>query len=182
MEVIYSEKSIKILKNKELLEKFLNVEITHRGREFYLKGNADDEFFARQVVEAINFGFPVEEALSIVEKDFLFEILNIKDYTRRKDLNTVRSRIIGKQGKALVVLSQLTQGFIQVKDNRVGIIGDPEYMKTAQEAIVGIIRGAKHSNIYSYLEKHRPEPFVDLGLKESFKKKRKNNLKQDSSI
>ncbi len=176
MEVIYSERSIKILKNKELLEKSLNIEITHRGREFYLKGSADDEFFARQVIEAINFGFPVEEALSIVEKDFLFEILNIKDYTKRKDLNTVRSRIIGKEGKALEVLTQLTQSFIQVKNNQVGIIGDPEYMKTTQEAIIGIIRGAKHSNVYSYLEKHRPEPFVDLGLKESFKKKAKKEV------
>jgi len=172
MEVIYSEKSIKILKNKELLEKALKVTISHRGKEFSLTGNAEDEFFARRVIEAINFGFPLEDALSIVDKDFVFEVLNIKDYTRRKNLSAVRSRIIGKEGKALAVLTQLTQCFIQLKDNQVGIIGDPEYMKIAQEALISIIRGAKHSNVYSYLEKHRPEPFLDLGLKETFKKKK----------
>jgi len=172
MEIIYSEKSIKILKNKELLEKALNVTISHRGKEFSLTGNAEDEFFARRVIEAINFGFPAQDALSIVEKDFAFEVLSIKDYTKRKDLNAVRSRIIGKEGKALTVLTHLTQCFIQLKDNQVGIIGDPEYMKIAQEALISIIRGAKHSNVYSYLEKHRPEPFLDLGLKETFKKKK----------
>lgn len=172
MEVIYSEKSIKILKNKALLEKSLNVELTHRGKEFYLNGNAEDEFFARKVIEAINFGFPIETALFIVDKDFVFEVLNIKDYTRRKNLSAVRSRIIGTQGKALAVLSQLTECFFEIKDNQVAIIGDPEYMKTAQEALISLIRGAKHSNVYSYLEKHRPEEFLDLGLKESFKKKK----------
>lgn len=179
MEVIYSEKSIKILKNKELLEKALKVTISHRGKEFSLTGNAEDEFFARRVIEAINFGFPLEDALSIVDKDFVFEVLNIKDYTRRKNLSAVRSRIIGKEGKALAVLTQLTQCFIQLKDNQVGIIGDPEYMKIVQEALISIIRGAKHSNVYSYLEKHRPEEFLDLGLKESFKKKKVKKEEQE---
>lgn len=171
MEVVYSEKSIKILKNKDLLEKSLNVEIDHRGKEFYLSGNAEDEFFARKVIEAINLGFSVETALFIIEKDFVFEVLNIKEYTRRKNLSAVRSRIIGTKGKALAVLSQLTGCFFEIKDNHVGIIGDPEYMKTAQEALISLIRGAKHANVYSYLEKHRPEEFLDLGLKENFKKK-----------
>jgi rRNA processing protein Krr1/Pno1 len=48
----------------------------------------------------------------------------------------------------------------------VGIIGDPEYMENAQEAIISIIHGSKHANVYSNLEKHQVKPVVDLGLKE----------------
>ena len=102
----------------------------------------------------------------------MFEALNIKDYTRRKDLATVRARIIGREGKALRTLLELTKCHFEIKDNQVGIIGEPEYMRNAQEAMISIIRGAKHANVYSFLEKHQVKPVIDLGLKEVKKKKR----------
>ena len=99
-------------------------------------------------------------------EDNLFEIINIKDHTKRKDLKRIRARIIGKKGKALGTLHQLTKCNFELKDNSVGIIGDPEFIENAQEAIISIIRGSKHSNVYSNLEKHQVKPIVDLGLKE----------------
>jgi rRNA processing protein Krr1/Pno1 len=96
----------------------------------------------------------------------MFEIINIKDHTTRKDLGRVRARIIGKSGKTLKTLNTLTQCYFEVKDNCVGIIGDPEYIKNAQEAVIYLIKGSKQSNVYSFLEKHQVKPVFDLGLKE----------------
>ena len=38
-------------------------------------------------------------------------------------------------------------------------------MKNAQDAIIAIIQGSKHSNVYSYLEKNQVKSEIDLGLK-----------------
>jgi len=166
MKTILSEKILRILKNRKQLEKRLNVKITNRGKEIFIDGSPEEEYVAEKVIEAINFGFPFSVAMSIKDEDFIFEILNIKDYTKRKDLERIRARIIGKEGRTLKTLNQLTKCFFELKDNYVGIIADPEYLEQGQEAVIAVIRGAKHSNVYSRLEKYKKKPVFDLGLEE----------------
>jgi rRNA processing protein Krr1/Pno1 len=101
----------------------------------------------------------------IKNENFSFETLNIKDYTKRHDLKIIRARIIGKGGKTLKTLNELTKCYFELEDNHIGIIGDVEYIKNAEEAVIAIIKGAKQSNVYSFLEKHQQKPVVDLGLK-----------------
>ena len=62
-------------------------------------------------------------------------------------------------------LSNLTNCYLEIKDNEVGIIGNPENIKTATEAIISMIKGSKHGNVYSFLEKNKVKPIEDLGLK-----------------
>jgi ribosomal RNA assembly protein len=171
MKKMICEKFGLIMRNKSVLEEPLNVEITNRGKEVFIDGAPEEEYFAEKVVEAINFGFSVQTALLIKKEELIFEILNIKDYTTRKDLERIRGRIIGKDGKALKVLSSLTGCFFEIKENQVGIIGTPDFIQNAQEGCISIIKGSKHSNVYSHLEKNRPEKIYDLGLKEVKKKK-----------
>ncbi len=166
MKTILSEKLPRILKNKARLEKKLKIKITNRGKEVYINGKPEDEYLAEKVIEAINFGFPFSIAISIKEEDLEFEILNIKDYTTRRDLNRIRARVIGKSGKTLKTLCQLTKCNFELKDNYIGVIGSPELIENAQEAIISIIKGAKQSNVYAHLEKNQPKPIIDLGLKE----------------
>ena len=156
----------RIIKSKKKLEQILNIKITNRGKEISLSGKPEDEYIAEKVIEALNFGFPFSNAILIKEQGFVFEILNIKKHTRRRDLKRIRARIIGKKGKTLSTLSQLTKCYFELKDNRVGIIGDPEYIENAQEAVIQLIKGSKQGNVYSYLEKHQVKPIIDLGLKE----------------
>jgi KH domain-containing protein len=168
---IISEDISKIIKNKRKLERLLNVKITIKGDEITIEGNAEDEYIAEKVINAVNFGFPIAIALLIREEDFLFEILDIKDYTHRKDLERIRARIIGKSGKTLKTLNNLTECNFEIKDNNVGIIGNPEYIKNAQDAVIFIIQGSKQANVYNYLEKHKVKPIVNLGLKERERRK-----------
>lgn len=165
MKTIFSEKYSKIIRNKKQLEEELKVKIKIEGKNVSINGDADEEYTAEKVIDAINFGFPLSVALTIKREDFLFEILNIKNYSKKKDLESVRARIIGKKGKTLKTLTNLTECHFELKDNEVGIIGSPEHIKNAQDAIISIIQGAKQANVYAFLEKHKIYPVLDLGLK-----------------
>ncbi|RLG12719.1 hypothetical protein DRN73_01580 [Candidatus Pacearchaeota archaeon] len=170
MKIIISDKLPRVIKAKKELEKQLKIKITNRGKEVKILGKPEDEYIAEKVIDAINFGFPISTALLIKKEDYLFEILLIKNYTKRHDLERIKARIIGTKGGTLRTLHELTKCFFELKDNEVGIIGDPEYIKNAQEAIISIIRGSKQSNVYNYLEKHQVKPVIDLGLKSQNKK------------
>lgn len=166
MITILSEKLPRILKNKKRLEKKLNIKITNRGKEVTITGTPENEFIAQKTIDAINFGFSIAHSLLIVEENAEFEIINIKDHTKQNNLERIRGRLIGKQGKALKTLSDLTNCYLELNKNQLGVIGEPEHLENAQDAIIAIIKGAKHSNIYKFLEKHRVQEPVDLGLKE----------------
>ena len=165
------EKFLRVTKNREKLEKSLNVKISNRGKEIVMEGPPLDEYVAEKVLDALDFGFPFSVAMSIKEEEYVFEIISIKKYTKKSDLKKVRARIIGSGGKTLRALTELTKCNFEIKGNEIGIIGDAEEIKPAQQALISLIRGSKTANVYAYLEKHHPLPVFDLGLKEARKKK-----------
>ena len=105
------------------------------------------------------------------------EKINIKDITKRHDLNRVRARIIGTKGKTKELIENLSNCLISLHDNTVGIIGRAEEIKTCMQALISLIQGSKQSKVYSFLERKRAEEkkaeFEDLGLKEGKTKKKK---------
>ena len=155
MKTILSEKVIRILKNKKKLEKLLNLKITNRGKEVTIKGEPEDEFLGGNVIDALNFGFPFSNAILIKTQDFMFGIMNIKDHSHKKDLKTVRARIIGRKGKTLKTLTELTGCHFELENNEIGIIGDPEDFENGKKAMISIIQGSKQSNIYCFLKKQK---------------------------
>lgn len=173
MTTLISDNISKIVEKKNKLEKVLNVKIIIKGEEISVEGSPENEYLAEKVLEALDFGFPLSVALLIKTEDFLFEILDIKDYTHRKDFETIRARIIGRGGKTLKTLNNLTECNFEIKDNNVGIIGSPELIKNAQDAIILIVQGSKQANVYTFLEKHHVKPILDLGLKKEKKSRTK---------
>jgi len=166
MKKIICEKIARIIKSKKNLEKELNIKIEINGKEVSFSGNPEDEYIAEKVIEALEFGFPFASALDIKKDDFIFEILNIKEYATQKNFERIRGRIIGKDGKALRTISSLSECHIELAGNKLGIIGYAENIRSVEEACKLLISGSKHANVYAYLEKHRVEPIIDLGLKE----------------
>ena len=165
MKTILCEKLPRITKAKRKLEGTLDVKITNRGKEVTINGTPENEYSAEKVIDALNFGFPFSDAMEIKKHDFIFEVINIKDHTKRKDMGRIKARIIGTQGKTLQTLCNLTNCHFEIKDNFVGIIGSPEHIKNAQDAIIFIIKGAKQGNVYATLERNQVKEEVDLGLK-----------------
>jgi len=172
MKKIQPDKIPRITKNLKKLEKELNIKIKHEGKEIIIEGNPEEEYVAEKVIDALSFGFPFSIALSLKEES-IFEIINIKEHARTKDLPRIRARIIGKKGRALKTLTSLTNCNFEVKDNKVGIIGEPEFIENATEAIIFLTKGTKHGNVYAFLEKHQIQPIEDLGLIEKKKRKKK---------
>ncbi|MEK6945323.1 MAG: KH domain-containing protein [Nanoarchaeota archaeon] len=170
MKRLMIDKTSRITKNKKKLEETLNAAISTKDKEVFIEATPEDEYVAEKVVEALNFGFPFAVALTLRE-DALFETMSIKDHTTKKDFARIRARIIGKNGKTLRALSELTKCHFELKGNVVGIIGEPEYIKNAQTSVISLIKGSKQANVYAYLEKHQVQPIIDLGLKEMGKKK-----------
>ncbi len=165
MKTILSEKLPRIIKNKKRLEETLSIKITRRGKEISIQGKPQDEHIAEKIIDALNFGFPFSTAMLIKKEDFVFEMINIKDYTKRKDLKIIRARIIGTRGKTLKILNHLTNCYFELKDNYIGIIGPPEYLESGQKAIIAIIKGSKQSNVYGLMKRNKTTPILDLGLK-----------------
>lgn len=165
MKTLIIEKVARIIKNKKKLEDFLKIKITNRGKEVTINGKSENELQAIQIIEALNFGFPYGEAMRIEEEDLLFETINIKDYTHKANLERIRGRVIGQGGKTLKVLSDLTGCALELKENKVGIIGEAENLERASEALIAIIKGAKQGAVYKELENNMPQPIGDLGLK-----------------
>ncbi|OYT36553.1 hypothetical protein B6U91_00950 [Candidatus Pacearchaeota archaeon ex4484_71] len=166
MKKILSKKAAKIIRNKKTLEKALGVRITSKGKEITIEGSPEDEYLGQEVIDAINFGFPISSSLAIKNEEKILEFLNIKDHTKRQDLERIRARIIGRGGRGLRTLTNLTECFIEIEGNRVGIIGNPESIKIATEAVISLIKGSKHGNVYKFLEKNKSHLLAeDLGLK-----------------
>lgn len=166
MRMFVVDKIARIIKNRKRLEEAMGVEIKNRGREVYIDGDAVLEERASWVVLALDFGFPYSEAMRIFEdEEVVFEVLNIKDYTNKANLERIRGRVIGKGGRALKVLSDLSDCGLELKENKIGMVGTGENLKRASEAIVAIIKGAKHGAVYKELEGNMPRPIGDLGIK-----------------
>jgi len=157
MESIYCYNLKEIKKEKDFLERKLHIKINLRGRLATIEGDALDEFEAEQVFEAINMGFSARKATLIVDKDFIFEKIHIKDFTRRKNLEVIRGRLIGTHGRTKNTIQQIAGCEIKIKDNTVGIVGPAESIEYAITGIINIIRGTKQSNVYKYLERVNTE-------------------------
>jgi ribosomal RNA assembly protein len=169
MKTIISEKFLRIIRNKKQLEKLLDIKITNRGKEISCEGNPQDEEIAVQVFDALEFGFPFSTATLIKTENKIFTTFNVKEYTSKKNLASIRARIIGKDGKAIRTLCNLSGCNMELKENEVGIIGEPEEIKNATEGLIQLVQGAKHGNVYSLLEKRQIQPIPDWGLKKGNK-------------
>ncbi len=167
----------KIKKIVPKIEAKTKVRISFGSGFVIVRGKEVEEFVVEKIIQAVDFGFDMEDALLLLNTDYLLEFVDIKEHTHRKNLHDVRSRVIGTSGKALNTIENLTGAILVVKDNSIGIIAEGSIIANVHQALESIIRGAKHGNVFSALERgnrsRKKEAFFgeDLGLKEDIKKK-----------
>ncbi len=169
METLLASKTKEMRKERAELEKRLNVTITLNGNKVTIEGTPVDEYEALLVLDAMGFGFSAKKALLLLEQDMLFRKLHMKDFTRRKDMEEVRGRTIGREGKTKRTLESVSGCSIVISGNEVGVIGPAEAIDATTTALKKIIKGSKQANVYNYLERmnvERRKHQTDLGLKE----------------
>jgi len=154
---IYAQNLKEIVNNRAKIERELNVKITNQGRNIFIEGPAENEYLCLRIIEAINLGFSLEKALALKNEDVILHILNIRDITRRNDLERVRARLIGTQGKTKSNMENLSDCMISIHDNWVGIIGEVGCIEEAIISLRMIIQGSKQGNVYTRLEKKKKE-------------------------
>jgi len=99
MKNLFLQETNKIKKKKKLLEDKLKVKITIKNNEVSIEGESVDKYEASIVLEAVEFGFPVETSLLLKDPEFILTKMVIKDFTNRKDSSVVKGRLIGTHGK-----------------------------------------------------------------------------------
>jgi ribosomal RNA assembly protein len=139
------------------------------GGSVSIKGSELNEFLVEQIIRAIDFGFDIDDAMLLLDKEFVLEFVGVKGNTRRKNLKDVRSRIIGTEGRAKRTIEKLTGAAIVISGNDVGVIVDSEHLSATIQGIEGLIGGSKHGNVFGFLERQGSKigrMGSDLGLKD----------------
>lgn len=125
--------------------------------DVYVKGTDTVKMYtAKEIIKAIGRGFNPEAALQLLKPECSFEIININDYIKsRTQLNRLRGRVIGTEGRARRNIEELTDTSICVYGKTIGIIGESENVALARKAIDSLLSGSTHSAVYQWLERNR---------------------------
>ncbi len=173
METFYFKSIKEIIKEKENIERKLGIKIRITGKKVSINEEPYKEYEASIILEAISFGFSAKKSLSLLEEEMIFRKINIKDFTRRKNLHEVRARIIGREGKTKRTIENISGCDIILKDNTLGIIGSAESVELATMALKNLIKGSKQANVYRFLERTNKTKNIDeLGLKDKEQEKK----------
>ena len=134
-------------KTKRKLEELSGCDISidsDEGLFEIIKGNEKDALKNLQVIntaKAIGRGFSPEIAFQILEMEYYFEIVDIRDYVGRskKRLGTVRGRLIGRGGKTRHIIEDMTGCNLAIQGHTVSIISDLEGLEAAK-AVLSILK------------------------------------------
>lgn len=154
---------------KKDLETKTNTTITVDSKEGLVKVEATDEntvplLRAVEIINAINRGFSPERAFEMIEdEDLLLDVIDLSAMADGPNqLDRLRGRIIGKDGRAREQIEDLTDVEISVFGKTVALIGYPEQLKTARAAIDMLIEGVPHENVFAFLDRKKKESKQDM--------------------
>jgi ribosomal RNA assembly protein len=152
---------------KENIEKKLNVELTIDSETgdvtITLAKDGEDPsllFRAKEVVTAIGRGFAPDRAFRLIrDEDAVLEVIDLRELFGRSmsELQRVKGRIIGQEGKTRRIIEELTEADVSVHGHTVAIIANMEQMDIAREAVQMLLRGSLHSTVYRFLHRKRRE-------------------------
>jgi len=152
---------------KERIEKQLSIQLGIDSESgdvtLTLSPNVEDPsvlFRAKEVVTAVGRGFSPERAFRLIQdEDALLEVIDLREIFGRSlsDLERVKGRIIGQEGKTRKIIEELTDADVSVYGHTVSIIADADEMDIAREAIKMLLQGRQHSSVYRFLHRKRRE-------------------------
>jgi ribosomal RNA assembly protein len=152
---------------KQAVEKRLKVELTIDSETgdvtIMLAPEAEDPsmlFRAREVISAVGRGFSPERAFRLIkDEDAALEVIDLREMfgQSQTEIQRVKGRIIGQEGKTRRIIEELTDADVSVHGHTVSIIAGLDEMEIAREAVKMLLRGSQHSTVYRYLHRKRRE-------------------------
>ncbi|MCL5011655.1 MAG: KH domain-containing protein [Candidatus Marsarchaeota archaeon] len=145
----------KIVEDIDELEKRSGVKIKRKDNAFYIEGDESSEWICEQVLNALSNGFSTKNAFKLFSDDYFIDEIDIENAVWRKEktLERIKGRIIGEEGKAKKTIEELTGAQMIVGDKKVFFIGRFDEVKNAKEAVLRLMEGAKHTQVYNYLKR-----------------------------
>ena len=131
-------------------------------------------FKAKDCVLAVGRGFSPDRAYKLLQdEENMLTVIDLREIFGRSDsdIQRVKGRIIGKEGKTRKVIEELSETSISVYGHTISIIGGVEQSEIAREAVNMFIKGSQHATVYRYLQRKKQ----DL-------KKRRLELWEDSTL
>jgi ribosomal RNA assembly protein len=141
----------------------LNIDSEDGGVTIVLSENQPDPSIllkAKDVVTAIGRGFAPEIADRLIRnEDEVFDLVDLRLTFGRSeaDIQRIKGRIIGSEGKTRRLIEELTEANVAVYGHTIGIIGSFEEADAARNAVQMIIEGCEHKTVYRYLQRKRTE-------------------------
>lgn len=158
--VLIPETRLKILRDKRLLYNrklmdFFEVKIDASGEEVEIEGEDSlNVMRTKDIVRAFGRGFDWEDALDLVDDDYMLDVIDTTQYTgkSRNRQIVLKGRVIGAQGRSKSLIEKYSGAKIAVSGKTVSIIGKWENVRVAREAIKQLLGGAKHAGVFKTLE------------------------------
>ncbi|MFN3655503.1 MAG: KH domain-containing protein [Candidatus Nitrosotenuis sp.] len=120
-------------------------------------------FKAIEIVTAIGRGFSPQNAMKLLQEEYLLHVIDLRDFAGKspQQIERIKGRIIGEGGRARANMENLTNTSICVYGKTVSIIGDSHHIKLAISAISSLSSGSKHGSVYGRLEANRRKEKLD---------------------
>jgi len=140
-------------KTKKEIEKKCRVKLrVEKDGEVQISGEEAEVYFAHGIVQAIGRGFEPRQALKLLQEDYQFYLINLKEFTKSDNaLQRIKGRVIGEDGKIKEEIEQATDSYLSIYGNTIGIISKIDSIEYAKEAVLKLVGGAKHSSVLNYL-------------------------------
>lgn len=135
------------------------IQVDSKEGDVHIEGNDSVQLFAlKDVVTAIARGFNPDTAQLLLKQDYALEVLSLVDFADTKnDLERVKGRVIGAEGKARRHIEHTAEVFISVYGKTIAIIGRTSNVSLAKRAIANLLSGSTHSGTYRWLERQARE-------------------------
>lgn len=119
---------------------------------------------AAEVVRAIGRGFSPERAfILLTDEDLLLDVIELSAIADTpQQMDRIRGRVIGKDGRSREQIEDMTGTVISVHGKTVAIIGGLEQVKTARTAVEMLLNGVPHEAVFSFLDRKKREAKQDL--------------------
>ena len=115
------------------------------------------------VIKAVGRGMAPNRAIQLLQDDWFFEIVDLREHVGKKSSQQrrIRARIIGSEGKIRKMIEQHTGAEISIYKSTVVLVGDGQGLSSARQAIEMLARGSEHGTVMKFLERERKRSRLD---------------------
>jgi ribosomal RNA assembly protein len=109
------------------------------------------------VIKAVGRGMAPRKAIQLLQDDWFFEMVDLKDHVgkRSNQQRRIRARIIGTEGKIRKLIEQHTDTEISIYNSTVVLVGEENGLMIARQSIEMLASGSEHGTVIKFLEKER---------------------------